>query len=377
VKWQPDDRPQSDPLFVAETNPALAGLEDPVLMRQRGLIRENLDGFDAPTEKFVARGVPHTLALNQTNGIEFGGFGFPSAPPDQRVGWGGDGAPGRGTLNEFAFGAIVQHFTKTLQRVPGTDFRLPTQEELDAMEAFQLFTGRQKLVNVNNLTLRDTSAESGRNLFLGQGNCTVCHNDLSGFSFNSNFSTGVVTLTPDLPVDDGFLDETVTFGFGEFNVPPLLEAADTAPLFHNNGVPDIESAVAFYTSDAFASSPDGFTIVLNTQEQQNIAAFLREVNAAENIRQVRKRAQFVRDHRSSGNTSLLTAAIADAADAIRVLAERNLNLAARNNLADAKQTLEIAKANPDANRPAFMDHALIRLDLAKSDILASNPQNQF
>ena len=369
--------PQSDPLFVAETNPALAQLEDPALMRQRGLIRENLDGFDDPTHKFVARGVPHTLALNQTNGIEFAGFGFPSAPPDQRTGWGGDGAPGRGTLNEFAFGAIVQHFTKTLTRTPGTDFRVPTQEELDALEAFQLFTGRQKLVDVNTVQLRDTNAENGRNLFLGQAACTVCHNDLSGFTFNSNFSTGVVTLTPDLPVDDGFLDTTVTNGFGEFNVPPLLEAADSEPLFHNNSEPNIEAVVNFYTSPAFASSPDGFTIVLTSQEQLNVAAFLREVNAAENIRQVRKRAQFVRDHRSSGNTDLLTVAIADTADAIRMLAERNLNLAARNNLANVKQTLEIAKANPDANRPAFMDNALTFLGIAKNDLLSSNPNNQF
>src|SRR5581483_8746336 len=38
--------PQSDPLFVAENNPALAPLENPQLLRGRGLIVENLDGFD-------------------------------------------------------------------------------------------------------------------------------------------------------------------------------------------------------------------------------------------------------------------------------------------------------------------------------------------
>src|SRR5262249_23537359 len=132
--------PQSDPLFVAENNPALAPLEIPALLRGRGLIVENLDGFDDPTHKFVMRGVPHTLSLPLTDGNS---HGF-SDPPDHRLGWSGDGAPGRGTLHEFAFGAIIQHFTKSLARKPGVDFRIPTEEELDALEAFQLFTGRQK-----------------------------------------------------------------------------------------------------------------------------------------------------------------------------------------------------------------------------------------
>ncbi|MBC8119685.1 MAG: hypothetical protein H7X75_08945, partial [Burkholderiaceae bacterium] len=52
--------PANDPLFVAEFNPALAQLERPALMRQFGLILENLDGLDDPTNKFVMRSVPHT-----------------------------------------------------------------------------------------------------------------------------------------------------------------------------------------------------------------------------------------------------------------------------------------------------------------------------
>ena len=41
------------------------------------------------------------------------------------------------------------------------------------------------------------------------------------------------------------------------NVPPLIEAADTPPLFHNNAAATIEDAVRFYTTDTFANSPDG------------------------------------------------------------------------------------------------------------------------
>jgi len=362
--------PNNDALFVPETNPALAGLENPTLVRQRGLIRENVDGFDDPLNKFVQRGVPHTLALGTTLNLS-SSFGF---PPQQRTGWGGDGAPGRGTLNEFAFGAVVQHFTKNLARRPGVDFRIPTQDELDALEAFQLFTGRQKLPILRNLVPREARASDGKNLFFGQGQCTFCHTDET--TNNGNFNTGVVNLTPDLPFDDGFLD--LTRDFGSFNVPPLIEAADTAPLFHNNAVADIESAVAFYVSPTFRSSPSNFIFIdLTATQQANVATFLRVINAAENIRQVRKRVQFVRDHRSAGNTSLLTAAIADAQDAISVLTAKNLNLAATNEMADVKLTLQIAQANPDANRPAFMDHALVYLSLARGELFSANPDNQF
>ncbi len=369
--------PQTDPLFVAENNPALAQLEDRTLLRTRGLIRENVDGFDDPTHKFVERSVNHTFSLGLTNDISAGGFGgFPFAPPDQRLGWGGDGAPGRGTLHEFAFGAVVQHFTRDLARRPGTDFRIPTQEELDALEAFQLFTGRQKLLLANNLVPREARAQRGRDLFNGKGQCTACHQDLSQSTFNSNFDTGVATLTPDLPLDNAFGDGS--FGQG-FNVPPLIEAADSAPLFHNNAAADIEAAVAFYTSANFRSSPIGrfFFIDLTGTEQGDVASFLRVMNAAENVRQTRKRVLFVRDHRSAGNSDLLKVAIADTQDALDVLGQKALNAAAVNELQDVKQTLAIALANPDANRPAFLDHALVFLNLAKNELFSANPDDQF
>jgi cytochrome c peroxidase len=45
------------------------------------------------------------------------------------------------------------------------------------------------------------------------------------------------------------------FGDGTFNIPPLVEAADTAPFFHNNASATLEEAVAFYNSPAFNNSP--------------------------------------------------------------------------------------------------------------------------
>jgi hypothetical protein len=369
--------PQTDALFVPENVPALAQLENRTLLRSRGLVRENLTGFEDPTHVFVERSVNHTFSLALTEDIVTGGLAsFPLAPPDQRLGWGGDGAPGRGTLHEFALGAIVQHFTKDLARRPGVDFRIPTQEELDALEAFQLFTGRQTTLVATNLQFRDPHAARGRDLFNGQGGCNACHLDLSQ-PVKGNFDTGVAVLTPDLPPDQGLLNGALGEGF---NVPPLVEAADTAPLFHNNSASTIEDAVHFYTTDnfRFSSAGRGFFVNLTTPDQEaDVASFLRVLNAAENVRQIRKRSQFVRDNRSDGNSDLLRIAIADSQDAIDDLATKGLNAAAVNELQDIKTTLNIALANPDANRPAFMDHALTYLSLVRNELFSANPDNQF
>ncbi len=386
--------PANDPLFVADFNPKLAGLENTAQLRARGVNLENLDGFDKPG---VLRSVQHTFSLSTTIGMEQANAGFPLASPDHRLGWSGDGAPGRGTLNEFAFGAIVQHFPKDLARRPGVDFRIPTQEELDALEAFQLFSGRQKLVDARALKLHDVRAETGRTLFLSGGSggkCTNCHLDMGildngtpPLAINFVLTTGVRSLTPDFPVDDGFLSPRPVdpatgqapplLGTGSFNVQPVIEAADSGPFFHNHEIKTIEQAVNFYTTDAFRTAPHGFDIQLSSTEVDQIANFLRVMNAAENVRQVRKRTQFVRDNRASGNADLLKIAIADTQDAVDDLLPKNLNPAAVQALQTIQLTLSTALANADADRPAFMDNALVWLDLAKRDLFSSNPNDEF
>ena len=70
--------PDDDPLFVAEFTPALSeNFEKPELMREFGLILENLDGFDDLENQFVLRGVPHTLALRSSV----------DSPQGPRTGW--------------------------------------------------------------------------------------------------------------------------------------------------------------------------------------------------------------------------------------------------------------------------------------------------
>ena len=374
--------PSTDPLFVAETNPALAQLENPTLLRHDALIRENVDGFDDATHKFVQRGVPHTLAMSTSIGR--GDLGVPpdGPPPDFRTGWGGDGAPGRGSLNEFAFGAIMQHFTQRLDRRAGVDFRVPTQDELDALEAFQLFSGRQHNPITPALTFREARAENGKNLFLGP--CVACHRDLVGGRENFLIDTDIERIVISAPRDGGFgttgTDTQGGIGTGRFNVPPLVEAADTGPFFHNDTIATIEDAVSFYVSDVFSSSPGGQLVgpIPFTPDQVNdVAAFLRVINAAENIRQTRKRALFVQNNRSSGNSAILRVAINDLQDAIDDLEPKALDPGAVHALRTARLTLQTALANNDSARPHFIAHALVWLSIAREDLFTANPLNEF
>ncbi len=289
--------PDTDALFVAETNSDLASnFENPTLMREFALILENQDGFNDLANNFNMRGIPHTLAMSSS----IDSMGGP------RTGWSGDGAPGDGSLRSFATGAVIQHFTKTTRRIANVDFRLPTDEELDALEAFQLSLGRQTDLNLP-LRLKGVVAARGQEIFLDNtlGKCNACHLNAGANADpaifgpgagNMNFDTGVenlldqpADLTGELvPPDDGF----GVPGDGEFNTPPVVEAADTGPFFHNNSVETIEGAVAFYNGDAFTNSPAGQLLVgatgsginLDATQVVAVAAFLRVINVLENLR---------------------------------------------------------------------------------------------
>ncbi|HYP29982.1 MAG TPA: hypothetical protein VE262_24960 [Blastocatellia bacterium] len=294
--------PPTDPLFVAEFTPALSqNFENPVLMRKFGLILENVDGFEDPANKFVMRSVPHTLAMlsdtlapsqfDETH-TPLG----PIVPPVERVGWSGDGAPvgtftladgtvhqATGTLRDFMIGAIIQHYTKTLNRVPGVDFTLPTVAQLDALEAFQKSLGRKenlKLAGAGALKLKNEKASKGQEIFnnpgsiinplngqllfdqpsKGAGRCLLCHFNAGAGDFvegalfggnndpgtgaaptNSNFDTGVedqpfrpatlVVPAQNIPPDGGFGRDPIYrngkfLGFGNANVNSPVPPAD-------------------------------------------------------------------------------------------------------------------------------------------------------
>jgi mono/diheme cytochrome c family protein len=362
--------PADDALFVAEFNADLkSNFENPRLMREFALILENLDGFDDLPSRFVMRGVPHVLGLRSTVASAQG----------PRTGWSGDGAPGDRSLRSFATGAVIQHFTSTLNRVPGVDFRLPTPEELDALEAFMLSLGRQEELDLP-LPLKGAATRRGQEIFLDDalGKCNVCHANAGanvgfggGSAGNANFNTGVENL-PDqparltserVPVDDGL----GTPGDGTFNTPPIVEAADSGPFFHNNAIETIEGAVAFYNGKAFNDSPagrflastdpQGVGIRLDATQVIAVAAFLRVLNALENIRES---LALLEDAGRKGvferrlTRELLERASVQTNDGIQVLSDAGLHPL-------AVVQLELAQAQIEkSRRSAFRRSELIR-----------------
>ena len=379
--------PATDPLFVYNNNAALAQLEQGSFLTSRGLILENVDGFSAPTTKFVLRSVPHLFGMISSVSELSSQGSFPIATPDNHIGWGGDGAPGRGTLNEIGFGAIIQHFTKDLQRRPGTDFRIPAQDELDALEAFMLFNGRQRRPNVTGIVFHDTQPNTGKQDFFGNGLCTQCHRTMTGAIgaslSDSLANTGVDQRVTDLPADDGFGQPVVNqsqLGTQVFDAPQLIEAADTGPFFHNNSAATIEDAVAHYATPAFLNSPSGQNIpnsTFSTAQVADIGVFLRELNAAENVRRMRKITTFVQNNRSTGNTALLTQDIHYCDNALRMLREKNLNGNARASLSAARTALVAAQAQADTARATNLATALTKINSAKTNLITTDPNNDF
>ena len=319
-----------DPLFVA--NPNFIGkhpvplLEVPFLLNRHAMIRENIDGFEAPARKFTMRGVPHSLSLAPT--IMSPEPRADGTLPDgstlafeERTGWSGDGAPQPGTLRLFSVGATIQHFRRRFEDIePGRgNFRLPNDRELDALERFMLTTGRTRDIELADIVLSEPEAEGGRGAFVN-GACGLCHAnaganaredlplvDLEGLDSddlgNRNFNTQTERLdsearqlyaertgTPlncdggfggqgpglddfnfdsdcglgaDAPADGDGIANPDAFGDGRFNSVSLIEAADTGPFFHNNAVDTIEEAVGFYRTTAFNDSPSAQRFQIN------------------------------------------------------------------------------------------------------------------
>jgi cytochrome c peroxidase len=402
-------------------------LENGVLMRKYGLILENVDGLDKPGRM---RSVPHTLSLNTSlTGAPFQGIGVPGTPA-HNTGWSGDGTPGKlsnppggpgtgpftgfcsnnstlmcqggnkaaadavcgganvcngfgadGSIKAFAIGAVIQHATKDLRRRIGTDFRLPTEEELIAMEAYQRAQGRQADdPNISSISYNNAYVNEGRDQFFNGLNtrCNTCHSNLGatipGVPFNLNFNTGAEAPTNPhflemvgAPKDGGFgggvngfcsngracsgADQASatascsavspapgglpgpggvctlvenSFGDGSFSAPPLIEAADTAPYMHNNAVRTLEEAVAFYQSPNFSDGIGVERLALSPDQVGSIAAFLRTVNAVENIRLAKGLFDKAKQDGCSGKAVSL--ALADTEDAYQVLEGSELKL---------------------------------------------------
>jgi len=400
--------PNSDPLFIAENTSdsfSLDQLEIPAQMRARSLILENVDGTqpEGPTNRFVLRAIPHTLS----QGVSTTRPPNSQNPPADRTGWGGDGAPGQGRLADFTNGAINQHFTRSLNRVAGTDFRVATEQEGQAVATFMRATGRTNDIDLNSISFSDAGAEAGRVKFINGGNfgCFTCHGNatanLPNGGGNTNQFTGVEFVrNPALasfPSDGGFGNFSFQtppgpIGDGSFNVPPIIEAADSGPFFHTDtqviGAPSentdsaqtIEQAVAFYNSGIFQL---GFTAT----EIANVARFLRAINAVFNIQMASNRIIGARNMGNAlGNVArvdrmqrrMAQMTLFELDDAVRVLSgQANLNVAQANRIRTARTRIETVVATSGTTATAFntrmvnLANAFNDLDLADTEISAN------
>jgi hypothetical protein len=407
--------PNSDPLFIAENtsdNLPLDGLEIPAQLRARGLILENVDGTqpEGPTVRFVLRSVPHNLS----QGVSVTRPSFDPSPPAERTGWSGDGAPSSGTngsgvpmtgrLADFTNGAINQHFTRSLNRVIGTDFRQATEAEGQAVATFMRALGRTNEISLNAVTFSDPEADAGRVRFMNSL-CNTCHNNAGANDngSNQNFATGVEgsrsLALNGFPFDGGFgaVGGGPPFAIGNatFNTASVIEAADSGPFFHtdtrvvNSNDPaqntdsaqTIEQAVGFYNSDFFQL---GFTAT----EIRNVARFLRALNAVFNIQMASNRIIGARNMGNAlGNVArvdrmqrrMAQMTLFELDDAVRVLSQGvvNLNPLQADRVRTARSRIETVVATSGTTATAFnirmtnLANAFNDLDLADTEISAN------
>ena len=390
--------PDDDPLFAHEFMPEFKeNFEKADLLREWGLILMNPNGFVDLENDFVMRtvnslrsvrtsieGMPHEGMENQLDFME------------PLTGWAGDGAPGDGSLRSFAIGAIIQHMPRTLAREPGVDFRLPTDEELDALEAFMLSLGRQEELSLP-LPLKGDLALRGQDLFIDKdnknGRCNVCHINAGASSLQASvlpqgrivnlgsivhatgeeFAPGMPTEV--IPLDDGYKDTH------QFNTPPVVEAADAGPLFHSGFVKSVEEAVDIYNLDTFRNSGVGVALTkrfgtetnLSASEVLAIGAFLRVINALDNIRETTELLEsslekgFLERERAS---ELIRRAAYETEDAIIVLDGVNLHPLAVGRLRRAEELIHSAR-EATFSRSGHVRDALAELRRAREILIES------
>jgi hypothetical protein len=367
--FENEDLIRSFALFNISGGPApLCGGDEPFCF-------DDADGHHGPTFRasMAIQALDLTTQMNELAVAEDEFHGTPLLSPEcsegvelelPQLGWSGDGSPGTpkvidevcqthhgefdadsdGSFRAFATGAIAQHFTLSLERIPGVDFRRGTAEELDALETFQRWLGRRPLTVEENtkqgtenatefeillLDFKDPRVALGRDHFASNdgATCNRCHDDAGALSAdnrrNDNNLTkvslsaddiGLVAVGYPLPEDEGVIVTAFSGGdtgvrFGAFNSQSIIEAAEKKAWFHNHkAVDDFEAAITHYGSDDFltgvpanrpvsAVKPEGGMEGLKFGGQRGVApafpagdgiehlgAFLRALNAFYNLR---------------------------------------------------------------------------------------------
>ena len=268
----------------------------------------------------MLRSVPHILGLSQSTNPQT------AFPARAALGWSGDGSPDDGALRNFAVGAVVQHLHQNAQ--PGRRHRLPPADRFGTRRAGGVPAVARAQHDANReprlagaLVFVDPDVTAGQTLFHGMPsekgarNCSFCHN--GGGALNAPLPAGrndqratgaersprapactfpvapgdgAFGLTPVITADrstfctNGATGPVVFRGDQSFSVPSTIEAADTAPFFHNNSADTLEEVVDFYRSAVFSRSISGAGnafVINDTRAQPNGGVHARAQRARE------------------------------------------------------------------------------------------------
>lgn len=178
----------------------------------------------------------------------------------------------------------------------------------------------------NNFTLRRVSHISALRTTVSppsQGNDGTLTSHLHRTGWSGDIYATYVLDSSQLPFDDGFAS-----GSNLFNVPPVIEAADTGTFFHSNQINTIEGMISFYASTrVFRNGSTAPLIVpLNGSQLANVSAFVRVLNADENSRLAIQLIEYAKMLRKRADKRInLSLAKSEIRDAIRVLNEGRIH----------------------------------------------------
>ena len=211
---------------------------------------------------------------------------------------------------------------------------------------------------------------------------------------NRNFNTNVedrVHPARDIqtfPKDGGFgkTPANGAFGNGMFNTASVVEAADTAPFFHNNveGIvvnnditKALEDAVRFYIGPEFNDPRATGKFAFTDTELDQIVAFLQGLNTIQNIDVARRELEEIfakqGNPRREQDTRLQTA-FDETQDGIDVLTDSGLYPTAKDRLIDARNLISQAQAtdSPNQRRP-LIQQAIAKLNQAGNAVATIVP----
>ena len=164
-----------------------------------------------------------------------------------------------------------------------------------------------------------------------------------------------------------------TFGNRAFNTASVVEAADTAPFFHNNVVSTLEGVVEFYSGPEFNTPrAPAARFNFNQTQRDQIADFMRAVNTLQNIDVAARGAGeilAINGNPKKEQDTRLQTAFEETQDTIDVLDDGGIFPSAVPHLTAARQLIAQAQQTNNPNdRRNLIQQAITELDGARDAV---------